>query len=138
MYPSVRYGITCFNPWFKVQKEREAEGDQFADKEKFVTSAYRKKMEEMSQAEEEEARQARMEAALDVTKQNDLSGFYRHIYRQVFVNCVRIGRFFFSQQGFEVWYVLLRRYDDSYPVQKRYSTFFALKIPSPLCIPAYH
>jgi coiled-coil domain-containing protein 55 len=43
-------------------------------------------MEEMSQAEEEEARQARMEAALDVTKQNDLSGFYRHIYRQVCVN----------------------------------------------------
>ena len=28
----------------KVQKEREAEGDEFADKEQFVTSAYRKKM----------------------------------------------------------------------------------------------
>ncbi len=66
-----------------MQKEREAEGDEFADKEKFVTSAYRKKMEEQALAEEEEARQARLEAVLDVTKQNDLSGFYRHIYRQV-------------------------------------------------------
>ena len=66
-----------------MQKEREAEGDQYADKEKFVTTAYRKKMEEQAKEEEEEARLARMEAALDVTKQNDLSGFYRHIYRQV-------------------------------------------------------
>ena len=40
-------------------------------------------MEEQAKEEEEEARLARMEAALDVTKQNDLSGFYRHIYRQV-------------------------------------------------------
>ena len=28
----------------KVQKEREAEGDEFADKEQFVTSSYRRKM----------------------------------------------------------------------------------------------
>ena len=37
-----------------MQKEREAEGDQYADKEKFVTTAYRKKMEEMQKQEEEE------------------------------------------------------------------------------------
>jgi len=66
----------------KVQKEREAEGEMFADKESFVTGAYRKKMEEMAAEEEAEARRERMEAALDVTKQKDLSGFYRHIYRQ--------------------------------------------------------
>merc|ERR1712198_131856 len=65
-----------------VQKEREAEGNEFADKESFVTSAYRKKMEEIAKQEEEEARQARIEAALDVTKQNNLDGFYRHLYRQ--------------------------------------------------------
>ena len=40
----------------KVQKEREAEGDEFRDKEVFVTSAYRKKMEEMQKEEEEEQR----------------------------------------------------------------------------------
>ena len=37
-----------------MQKEREAEGDEFADKESFVTSSYRKKMEEMQKQEEEE------------------------------------------------------------------------------------
>jgi len=66
----------------KVQKEREEEGEEFADKEKFVTSAYRKKMEEMAKEEEEEERKERIESVLDVTKQKDLSGFYRHIYRQ--------------------------------------------------------
>ena len=42
----------------QVQKEREAEGEEFADKESFVTSAYRKKMEEMAKEEEEEERRA--------------------------------------------------------------------------------
>merc|ERR1712241_1216518 len=66
----------------QVQKEREAEGEMYADKESFVTSSYRKKMEEIAEQEEEEARKARIEAALDVTKQNNLDGFYRHLYRQ--------------------------------------------------------
>jgi len=66
----------------QVQKEREAEGDQFADKEKFVTSAYRKKMEEIAKQEEEEKRTAQIEAVLDVRKQNNMDGFYRHLYRQ--------------------------------------------------------
>jgi len=66
----------------QVQKEREAEGEQFADKESFVTSAYRKKMEEIAKQEEEQARIDRIEAALDVTKQRNMDGFYRHLYRQ--------------------------------------------------------
>lgn len=66
----------------QVQKEREAEGDEFADKEKFVTSAYRKKMEEMQKLDEEERKQEAIENLLDVTKQKDMSGFYRHLYRQ--------------------------------------------------------
>jgi len=66
----------------QVQKEREAEGDEFADKEKFVTSAYRKKMEEMAKLEEEEKKTEALENMLDVTKQKDMSGFYRHLFRQ--------------------------------------------------------
>merc|ERR1712240_371439 len=54
----------------QVQKEREAEGEPFADKEKFVTSAYRKKMEEMAKLDEEEERQDRIEKALDEKGQN--------------------------------------------------------------------
>lgn len=67
-----------------AQKEREAEGDMFADKEKFVTSAFRKKMEEIAEQEKEQARIEAMESALDVTKQDGMGGFYRHIYRQKF------------------------------------------------------
>ena len=40
----------------EVQKEREAEGDMFKDKEAFVTGAYRKKMEELEKAKEDERR----------------------------------------------------------------------------------
>ena len=36
-----------------MQKEREAEGEEFADKEAFVTGSYIKKMEELKTAEEE-------------------------------------------------------------------------------------
>lgn len=66
----------------QVQKDREAEGEQFKDKESFVTSAYRKKLEEMKEAEIAEKREAYLENIGDVTKQQDLSGFYRHIYEQ--------------------------------------------------------
>ena len=38
-----------------LAKEREAEGDEFADKEKFVTAAYKRQQEEMRKAEQEEA-----------------------------------------------------------------------------------
>lgn len=38
-----------------AQREREREGEEFADKDKFVTSAFKKKMEELKRAEAEEA-----------------------------------------------------------------------------------
>jgi coiled-coil domain-containing protein 55 len=66
----------------QVQKERDAEGEMFKDKESFVTSAYRKKLEEMKKAEEEEKREEYLESIGDVTKQGNLDGFYRHIYAQ--------------------------------------------------------
>ncbi|XP_015191370.1 PREDICTED: nuclear speckle splicing regulatory protein 1 [Polistes dominula] len=65
-----------------VQKEREAEGTMYADKESFVTSAYRAKLEEFKKMEEEEANMSRLESIGDVTKQQDMSGFYRHLYKQ--------------------------------------------------------
>ena len=65
-----------------VQKEREAEGTMYADKESFVTSAYRAKLEEFKKMEEEENKMDRLEAIGDVRKQQDISGFYRHLYEQ--------------------------------------------------------
>lgn len=69
-----------------VQKEREAEGTMYADKECFVTSAYRAKLEEFKKMEEEDARISKLEAIADVTKQQDISGFYRHLYEQTVEN----------------------------------------------------
>lgn len=66
----------------KIQKEREAEGDMYKDKEVFVTSSYRAKLEAMKKAEEEAKREEYLEGIGDVRKQNDLSGFYRHMYEQ--------------------------------------------------------
>jgi coiled-coil domain-containing protein 55 len=37
-----------------IQREREAEGDEFADKDRFVTQAYKDQLAEMRKAEEEE------------------------------------------------------------------------------------
>jgi len=37
-----------------LEKERELEGDEFADKDKFVTQAYKDQMAEVRRAEEEE------------------------------------------------------------------------------------
>lgn len=45
----------------KIQVERENEKDSFKDKEMFVTSAYKKKMLEMQEAEEQERKQAALE-----------------------------------------------------------------------------
>ncbi|XP_066603580.1 nuclear speckle splicing regulatory protein 1 isoform X2 [Prorops nasuta] len=69
-----------------VQKEREAEGNMYADKESFVTSAYKAKLEEFKKMEEEEARMQRLEEIGDVTKQQDMSGFYRHLFDQTIEN----------------------------------------------------
>ncbi|XP_045466069.1 nuclear speckle splicing regulatory protein 1 [Harmonia axyridis] len=66
----------------QVQKEREAEGDEFKDKESFVTPSYLKKLEEMKVLEEQEKREEYLETIGDVKKQGNLDGFYRHVYDQ--------------------------------------------------------
>lgn len=57
-----------------LQKERETEGNTFAGKEKFLTSAYKKKLQENKLWQEEEDRKAALEE--DVTKKEDLGSFY--------------------------------------------------------------
>lgn len=65
----------------QVQKEREAEGEEFKDKETFVTAAYKKKLEEFAKLDAEQKRQDMLEDIGDVTKQQDMGGFYRHLYQ---------------------------------------------------------
>ncbi|KAF2763530.1 hypothetical protein EJ05DRAFT_42327 [Pseudovirgaria hyperparasitica] len=63
-----------------LQKEREAEGDDFADKEKFVTGAYKEQQAQMRKAEEEEKIKEEAEAKKQQGK--GMSGFYRSIMEQ--------------------------------------------------------
>jgi len=44
-----------------LRRERDAEGDEFADKEKFVTGAYKKQQEELKKMEEEEKKREEAE-----------------------------------------------------------------------------
>lgn len=68
----------------KLQREREEEGDEFADKEKFVTGAYKEQQEENKRLEEEERRKAEEEAAKKkrLGLGNGMQGFYRTMMDQ--------------------------------------------------------
>ena len=48
----------------KIQKEREDEGEMFADKEVFVTSAFKKKMLEQQEEQDREHKQEALEGNL--------------------------------------------------------------------------
>ena len=63
----------------KIQKEREREGDEFDDKERFVTGAYKKKMEEMKEREREKKLKEAMES--DPSARSDMSAFYRNMLK---------------------------------------------------------
>jgi coiled-coil domain-containing protein 55 len=61
----------------KLAREREAEGEEFADKEKFVTSAYKKQQEENRRLEEEERlREAEEEKK---NKGKGMTNFYKNM-----------------------------------------------------------
>ncbi|KAF9893391.1 hypothetical protein FE257_011823 [Aspergillus nanangensis] len=61
-----------------LTKEREAEGDEFADKEKFVTAAYKAQQEEMRRVEAEEAeREKQEEERRRANGGSGMVGFYR-------------------------------------------------------------
>ena len=94
----------------KIQKERETEDETFADKDAFMTGAYRKKLEERAEIEEKLRREEEIESEFivsmllsvvaiviqtltvlcfffiternDVTKEKDLSRLYRHLLHQ--------------------------------------------------------
>jgi hypothetical protein len=60
-----------------LQKEREAEGDEFADKEKFVTSAYKAQQEETRKLEEAEKAKQEEEERRKRQQGGGMQGFYR-------------------------------------------------------------
>ena len=65
----------------QLQKERDAEGDEFADKEKFVTEAYKKQQEENRQLEEEEKRKEAEEEERR-RKGGGMTGFHKDLLKK--------------------------------------------------------
>ena len=64
-----------------LQKERETEGDEFADKERFVTGAYKAQQEEVKRMEEEEVKREAEEEEKR-RKGGGMSGFYKDLLRK--------------------------------------------------------
>lgn len=69
-----------------IQKERETEGNEFSDKEAFVTSSYKKRLEELKKMDEEDLKLSLIEDINDVTKQRDMGSFYRHLFKTELCN----------------------------------------------------
>ena len=65
----------------RLLKEREEDDKIHGDKEKFITSSYKRKLMEAKRWEEEDARLAAIEDAQDVTKRGELgmAGFYANL-----------------------------------------------------------
>lgn len=61
----------------KLAREREAEGEEYADKEKFVTSGYKKQQEENRRLEEEERIREEQEAKKN--KGTGMTNFYKNM-----------------------------------------------------------
>ena len=67
-----------------LQREREAEGEEFADKETFVTEAYKKQQAELRQAEkEEELREEAEKRRKERMGESGMTGFYRGVLQRV-------------------------------------------------------
>lgn len=66
----------------QLQRERENEGDEFADKEKFVTSAYKQQQEETRRLEEEEKKKAEEEEKRKQKMGGGMQNFYRNMMDQ--------------------------------------------------------
>ncbi|CAK7238703.1 MAG: hypothetical protein STHCBS139747_000121 [Sporothrix thermara] len=62
----------------KMQRERDAEGDAFDDKETFVTEAYKKQQEENKRLEEAERKREEAEAA-KAAETGGMTGFYKQL-----------------------------------------------------------
>jgi coiled-coil domain-containing protein 55 len=62
-----------------LQKERENEGEEFADKETFVTGAYKAQQEENQRLREEEEKKAAVEDGRKRKMGGGMQGFYRNV-----------------------------------------------------------
>ena len=65
-----------------LAREREAEGDEFADKEKFVTAAYKRQQEENRRLDEEEAVREREDEERKQREGTGMKGLYKDLLKK--------------------------------------------------------
>jgi coiled-coil domain-containing protein 55 len=65
----------------KIQRERELEGDLYADKEVFVTAAYKAKLAERQADLEREKLEDKREEMLNILQQDNMDAFYRYQFK---------------------------------------------------------
>ena len=63
----------------KLKKEADEDADEYGDKEKFVTSAYKEKLIEMKRWKEEDKRLQNLENETTVEGKKDMTGFYANL-----------------------------------------------------------
>ena len=63
----------------RLMKEREKEDELYGDKEKFITSAYRKKLEEDEKWKKEELEREQREREREVQGKSDMTSFYANL-----------------------------------------------------------
>lgn len=63
----------------RLMKEREKEDELYGDKEKFITSAYRKKLEEDEKWKKEELEREQREKEREVQGKSDMTSFYANL-----------------------------------------------------------
>ncbi|CEM24009.1 unnamed protein product [Vitrella brassicaformis CCMP3155] len=64
-----------------LKREQERDAELYADKDKFITSAYKKKLEERRQLERELAMQDARDTHNEVTKKENLTDFHSHLLK---------------------------------------------------------
>jgi len=76
----------------RAVRDRKDEDHLYEDKEKFITPAFKEKMESLERAEKEEDRLDAIDAAQSVEKQDGISGFYRHFLKDTYEDPTKILR----------------------------------------------
>jgi len=66
-----------------MHKEIETDKTEYGDKEKFMTAAYKQKLQERVLLEQEEAKRDAKDAADDVTKKKDIHSFYFNLRKNI-------------------------------------------------------
>ncbi|PIA32154.1 hypothetical protein AQUCO_04500031v1 [Aquilegia coerulea] len=112
----------------KLAKERSKDEHLFADKDKYLTSAYKKKLAEQEKWLEEERRRELREEKEDVTKKSDITDFYLNLSKNVAFGAKGDEPSRQVKQEEKVETVVISEKDQVIPRMKLFSNFDEMKV----------